>query len=461
MKNLTEGKPWKSMLLFTIPAILNGFLSRAYALADNIIIGRFLGEQCFAATASTASLITFLSGLFWGYEAGATVYTARLFAEKNYAKLRRVIWTNLLVCFALPTLIGIASALLRNPIFNVLNVEAEIRKDAMSYFVIMMLGFGIREANTLGAFTVSSMGDSAFGFYLSLISAAINVGGNLLSVTVLDWGIAGVAFFSCFSCLVTGICYLVKYTHFFRSVISGKPKGPFSLGELPTIFSYAGVCILQQGSLYLVDLLIAPMTNGLGTVALAASSIINQIVIYIGLCHGQSARAVSVYNAQCMGLDEPAEKKLSKIRRALFIGTVQAQIIGLIITIPILLFPTALTSIFVSDGANAESVKLAAELLGFYALLYIIYSFTTIMHSFLRGLKSMWFLYLATMFGSVVRLACCFPLVAAYDLKGLYTAQGIAWVAETLLLVVIYLSKKWIPKELRQTNSTPQARGEG
>ncbi len=458
MKNLTEGKLWKSMLLFTIPAILNGFLSRAYTLADNIIIGRFLGERCFAATASTASVVSFLSSLFWGYESGASIYTARLFGEKNYVKLRRVVWTNVLICVVVPTLIGILTVIFRNPILNALNVDKEIRQDAATYFVVMMLGFGMRELSTLGSFLLPSFGDSTFGLYLSLISAAINIGGNLLSVTVLSWGIAGVAFFSCFSCLVVGLCYIAKFVRFFRSSIPEKQKGLFDFAELPTIFSYSTVCILQQGSIYLVSILLAPTLNGLGTTALAAQSILSQIAIYVALCHGQSARAISVHNAQCMGLNEPAEKKLSRIRRALLTGTLQSQAIGLLISIPILLFPTQLTSIFLTDGAQAESVKLASDLLVFCVLSHVVYAFTTIMHSFLRGVKSMWFLYITTMFGSLVNLAAALILIPAHGILGVYVAQTVSWLAETLFAVTVYLSGKWIPHELRiktQTNQTP------
>ena len=450
MKNLTEGKLGRSLLLFSIPAILTAYLSQAYSLADTVIIGRFLGERCFAASASTSSLSAFLSSLFWGYGTGASAYTARLFSEKNYTKLRRVVHINVFVCFVFSTLIGILAVLLRNPIFDLLNVEEEIRRDAAIYFAVIMLGAGMRDTGTMFSFMTASMGDSSFGFYLSLLSAVINVGGNLLSVTVLHWGIFGVAFFSILSVFIGLICYTLKYKKFFASTIPEKQeKEPFDFADVRTVFSYSVACILQQASLFAVGLLIAPAVNKLGTSALAARSIIGSISVYVSLCHLHSARAVATHNAQCLGLCESAKQKLSRMRRALFTGILQSQMLGMVITIPILLFPNAITSIFLSGSESAESLRLASMLLCVNTLTYILYCFSTVMHSFLRAVKAMWILYASTMFSSVANLVLSVLLISPLGLLGVYLAQGLAWAAEIVLLFFIYISKVWIPQELR------------
>lgn len=86
MKDLTEGKISKNLLLFTIPVIFSLTLSRAYTTIDQIMVGKLLGEVSLAAVGSTSSFLTFFSSLLWGAGMGIPLYIGFLSSKGEKAK---------------------------------------------------------------------------------------------------------------------------------------------------------------------------------------------------------------------------------------------------------------------------------------------------------------------------------------------------------------------------------------
>ena len=58
MRNLTEGKPIKLILLFTVAILIGQIFQLLYNLVDTRIVGQILGKEALAAVASTTSLST-------------------------------------------------------------------------------------------------------------------------------------------------------------------------------------------------------------------------------------------------------------------------------------------------------------------------------------------------------------------------------------------------------------------
>ena len=84
-------------MLFAVPLILSGILTQAHNTIDGMIAGRYLGEIGLAAIGGTSSYVTLVSSLLWGYGMGASIYTAMLFASKDYRKLKVYLYNNIFV----------------------------------------------------------------------------------------------------------------------------------------------------------------------------------------------------------------------------------------------------------------------------------------------------------------------------------------------------------------------------
>ena len=51
-RNMLEGSPIKSIILFALPIMASSMLQYNYSLVDNIIVGRYVSEHALAAVGS-------------------------------------------------------------------------------------------------------------------------------------------------------------------------------------------------------------------------------------------------------------------------------------------------------------------------------------------------------------------------------------------------------------------------
>lgn len=82
-------RPWKQLLIFSIPVFVGYLLQNLYNSVDSIVVGNFVGKEALAAVNATSSITMLLTGFFVGLSTGASVLFARSFGAQEYDKLRR------------------------------------------------------------------------------------------------------------------------------------------------------------------------------------------------------------------------------------------------------------------------------------------------------------------------------------------------------------------------------------
>ena len=70
-QDLTKGRPFPTLLKFTLPVISGNLFQLFYTLADTMIVGRTLGSNALAAVGSTTIIIylvlCFIQGITSGF----------------------------------------------------------------------------------------------------------------------------------------------------------------------------------------------------------------------------------------------------------------------------------------------------------------------------------------------------------------------------------------------------------
>ena len=182
MKDLTSGNIYKNFILFAIPMVLAGLFSQMYATIDTVIAGKYLGEEGLAAIGATAPLISFVSSAFWGLSSGFSIYIANLFGAKEYRLIKNAVFTGVTVfCSAIFT-ISLFLIIFQGPIFEFLNVDKSIVKEASVYFTFYVLGLFLIMMNTTGLLMINSFGIGTFPFIMSVLSAVLNISGNIFKM---------------------------------------------------------------------------------------------------------------------------------------------------------------------------------------------------------------------------------------------------------------------------------------
>ncbi len=449
MKKLTEGNIWKNFILFAIPLVLSGLLSQAYSMIDTMIAGHYLGETGLAAVGATSSATTLVSSMLSGYMVGFGMYIARLFGQGENERIYRGVWVHFGLCSIIVLAVSVFSIVFCDQILHYLNIDEQLWEDAKTYFLIYMLGYVILMFNSNAIYLLGAFGDSSFPFYMSILSSVLNIGGNILTVAVLDMGVAGLAWSSVLSVAVGTIFYILRYRKIFKKLLPNGCKMRLSLKESKEALSYSIPPIFQQGAMFISGLLLSPMINSFGEVSIASYVVSSQVMSLSNTMYMNSSRAVSNYTAQCLGAPFERADKEQRLRKGIGVGLLQSIALTLIVMIPCMVFPEFFASFFFSKGSAQESIALTVFFLQVFLPFSLFNVVNNLFHGVFRATKAKSFLIFSTVFSSVVRLAASYPLTAMHGINGFWAGMAISWVAEVLILLVIYLKNWWLPKELR------------
>lgn len=438
MKDLTRGNIYKTFILFAIPLVLSGVLSQCYNLIDTVIAGKFLGDNGLAAIGCTSAFVSFSSSIFWGYAAGASIHIAALFGARKYKDIKIAVYHNLGTLTVASIAFGLLVVLCDDWILTFLQVDPSIYTDAKLYLNIYILGFFLLLLSNNFVHIMNAFGLSSFPFYMSLVSAVLNIAGNILSVTILGLGVAGIALSTLIAALVVDLCYVCKLRTCFKEMGVLSNKVSFDFEIIKKISIYALPCSAQQLIMYIAGLVIAPMVNGINSSASAAYTVVQQIYNFSATIYQNSSKTLSNYTAQCVGAG-----KTEQLKKGVRVGTIQGIVF---VSMPVLicaLFAKPVCALFFPAGYVGEGLDYAVLFAQIYLPFLIFNVINNLFHSFYRGTASMKLLVLLTTTGAIARIVFSLIFIPGFGMQGMYIGWVLSWVAESILAIASFLSGIW------------------
>lgn len=209
MKNLTQGKPIKVILLFAIPLYIGQLFQLGYSLIDTRIIGSTLGETSLAAVGATTSLsdllIEFMNGVVCGYG----IIVATCFGAGDEKSLRKAIGGTVVLSVGITALLSIGCLLFLSPILNFLNVSPELAPEASAYIRIIIAGLIATTLYNVCSAILRAIGDSFTPLIFLVISNLLNIALDYLLILRLDMGVTGAATATVISQALSAVlCYI-------------------------------------------------------------------------------------------------------------------------------------------------------------------------------------------------------------------------------------------------------------
>ena len=152
-KDMTEGREWSSILLFSLPIMGANLLQVLYNLADSVIVGNLISATALGAVGLTSSMTWLLTAICTSIGAGVNIAVAQYFGAKKETDmqfslasavglLKSVVgFTTISVSYLIAVIASIfltaACFLAARPvIFGFLQAPEEMRFDSMAYFLI-------------------------------------------------------------------------------------------------------------------------------------------------------------------------------------------------------------------------------------------------------------------------------------------------------------------------------------
>ena len=446
-KNLTEGNVYKNLLVYTIPLILSSVLSLTYTTIDGMIAGKCISAFAMGAISATSSFHVLINALFVGIAEGFTIYASHLFGQGNFSSIKRSIVSMTWFVGVLALGVSLLAILFRGAILDYLNVDPLLREDAEWYFAIYTMGYVVFFINMFWVRALYALGITSFSLYISALSAVLNIGGNLLTVLVLDMGVAGLAVSTLVSSLGASAFYIILLRKAFREMSSEPISFRFRFGEVRSSLRYTIPVSVQKMAFLGISLVIAPAINALGAAATTGYGIAHQIYNIGTMTIWAATSAFGCYTGQCVG-----EGNTKKIRRGVKVGFEINSALLLPIVLVIAVFAGPIVSIFFPKGYDGEAYTYAFRYARIFVPLIYVQLVDHILHAYMRALGRVGMVLGATLVGGVTRIAATFALIPLLGLEGAFLAEVISWGVDAGICLIIcvlrYRTDEHLKREL-------------
>ena len=203
--DMTEGQPWKKIVVFTIPMLLGNIAQQLYSTVDSIVVGKYVGDHALAAVGSATPILNLLLVLFVGISMGASIMVAQYFGAKQREELSITIGNCITLTAAAVVIIMVISCLIVRPLLEMLNTPSTIIDWCTSYLLILCVGSAGSAYYNILCGVLRGLGD-AFSALLYLLAATVmNIVLDIIFVAYLHMGVNGVAWATIISQFISAL----------------------------------------------------------------------------------------------------------------------------------------------------------------------------------------------------------------------------------------------------------------
>lgn len=193
IQNMTEGKPLKLILAFSLPLMIGNVFQQLYTVVDTMVVGQALGVGALAALGAADWLNWMILGTIQGFTQGFSIKMSHEFGAGDYKRLRKTVANSLLLALVTSVVLLLFSQFFARPILELLQTPDLIIEDSLSYLRIMFAGIPVVMAYNILASILRALGDGKTPLYAMVVAAVINVILDLIFVLGFHWGIMGAA----------------------------------------------------------------------------------------------------------------------------------------------------------------------------------------------------------------------------------------------------------------------------
>ena len=438
-KDLTTGKIMPILVNFTVPLVLGNLFQLTYNAVDSIIVGHFVGKEALAAVGIcnpvSTLMILFLNGLCMG----ASILMGIQYGAKDYETLHRQISTTLLSGAVFSFFLTLVCVIFAVPILLLLQVDPSIMDMTVQYLRIIFLGLMFTFLYNFFSSTLRALGDSASPLYFLIISAILNIFGDLFFVIVLKAGSNGCAISTVLSealCCLFCIIYIQKKVPILRL---GKKWLVFDARLLKKTIAYGWASAMQQAIVQMGKIAIQALVNTMGVSVAAAFAVVNRIDDFAITPEQNIAHAMTALMAQNKGAG-----KNDRMREGFRCGMILELVYGAAVMLICLGFARPLMSLFVKDE---EVIGHGVVYLHLIAVMYILPAVTNALQGFFRGIGDLKVTLMSSFTNMTVRVIAAAPMVLLWNfgIEALPYSYLAGWIAmllvETPLMLRIYRKK--------------------
>lgn len=429
-KTLTEGTPWKQILLFSIPIFWGNIFQLLYSLVDTKIVGSTLGTEALAAVGSVSTLHTLMTGFLNGLTLGFSLITAMCFGADNMKRLKKSFAMTIELGVLTTTVLVVALMLVLQPLLHLLNVPEEQFAMSYAYISVLIVGLFATVLYNLCANTLRAIGDSLTPLLFLILATVSNIGLDYLFILEFHMGVQGAAYATVLAQLISVVLCFVRIFRKFpilhlqksdfrpeKELIVEMYKSGLSMGLMS--------CLVSIGTIMLQSAI-----NTFGTTVIVAHTAARKVFEIMSLPMSVLGSAMATYCGQNYGA-----KRFDRIRQGIRASLLIAAIWSVAVFIICHTVEGALIR-FVASTTDVEVIYWGSMYLKVDMSFIIVCGVIVILRNSMQGFGDR----VIPVFSSCIELAgkivFAFVFAPMFAYWGIIWAEPVVWIAMVIPLIV-------------------------
>lgn len=435
---MTEGPIARQILLFSIPLLLGNLFQQLYNTADSMIVGNYVGKDALAAVGSSASVINLMVGAFMGISIGAGVVISQHYGARDEENLSRAVHTTIAFGIFTGVFLTIFGIWATPAILRWMDTPESVIESSILYFRIFFAGSIGATLYNMGCGILRAVGDSKRPLYFLIAASVLNIFLDLLFVAVFHWGVAGAAFATILSQLLSAVLTvgaLMRTAEVYR--LSWR-KIRFHWDQLKPIVHIGLPSAVQNAIVSFSNVVVQSNINGFGDVAMAGCGAYMKVDGFAILPVMSFAMAITTFVGQNMGA-----KEYERVKKGANFGIVASMVTVQTLACFVVLFAPQIIRIFNGDADVIAYGAMMAKCLGPF---YFLAALSQGVAGALRGAGishiPMFVIIVSWCVLRVLWLVLLIPLTQ--NIQMVFWAYPVTWAISSAVLLFYYRKANWI-----------------
>jgi len=337
-----------------VPASIGILVMSLNMIVDTIFVGRWIGPLAISAITVVIPVTFFIGAIGLAVGIGGSSVLSRALGAGDNEKALRVFGNQTTLTFFTAGILATLGLVFQNHLIEFFGADDSFKDLALTYYRILLYGIVMLSMCMMGNNVIRAEGKPKFAMYAMLLPALGNIIMDYIFIKVLGMGMAGAAwatFISYFICFAFILWFFVVKSELrlkFQSFI-------LELNIVKEISALSFVTLARQGTIAVLTILLNNVLIRQGdALDVASYGIISRMLMFalfpvIGVNQGFLPIAGYNYGA----------RKLSRVRESINTSIKYSGALALLIFAVIMIFPTEIVSVFLSNSDSLDAATLA------------------------------------------------------------------------------------------------------
>jgi putative MATE family efflux protein len=345
----------KLIIKQSVPASIGFLIMSIYSIVDTIYVGRWIGPLAIGAITVVMPITFLISSVGMAIGVGGASIISRALGGKDRRRALRTFGNMVNTTLHFAVILMVFGFIFDEEILRIFGGKGDILPFAQEYFRVLLYGVPFLAWAMMSNNVIRAQGKPKVAMLVMVIPAVLNIILDPIFIIVLDMGLAGAAW-------ATTISYIISAGYALVFFLKGKSEITFILRYfkldfilIKEIFSIGSITLARQGTIsLLIVVLNQTLFNFAGELGISVYGIVNRVMMFalfpvIGIVQGFLPIAGYNYGA----------KNSNRVKKSINTSIKYAISISAITLTLILIFSEYIVAAFTTDDTLIKESSFA------------------------------------------------------------------------------------------------------